>query len=179
MNFIETDIKDLWEIEPEIYRDQRGYFLESYQLEKLQSVGINGPFVQDNQSYSSKGVLRGLHFQQTPYQQGKLVSVTVGKVLDIVVDIRKSSATFGNYYSCILDAVKHNILYVPEGMAHGFLALEDSVFVYKCTRFYHKESERGILWNDPQLEIEWGVSDPIISDKDKALPLFKEAMEKL
>ena len=106
MNFIETDIKDLWEIKPEIYRDQRGYFLESYQLEKLQSVGINGPFVQDNQSYSTKGVLRGLHFQQKPYQQGKLVSVTVGKVLDIVVDIRQSSATFGSYYSCILDAVK-------------------------------------------------------------------------
>jgi dTDP-4-dehydrorhamnose 3,5-epimerase len=179
MNFIETDIKDLWEIKPEIYRDQRGYFLESYQLEKLQSVGINGPFVQDNQSYSTKGVLRGLHFQQKPYQQGKLVSVTVGKVLDIVVDIRQSSATFGSYYSCILDAVKHNILYVPEGMAHGFLALEDSVFVYKCTQFYHQESERGILWNDPQLEIEWGVSDPIISKKDKALPLFKEAMGKL
>jgi len=122
MQFIETGIHDLWEIDPVIHRDARGYFLESFQLEKLQSVGINGPFVQDNQSFSIKGVLRGLHYQKSPHQQGKLVSVTIGKVLDIVVDIRKSSPTFGNHFRCILDAERHNILYIPEGMAHGFLA---------------------------------------------------------
>lgn len=179
MQFIETDIKDLWEIDPVIHRDPRGYFLESFQLEKLQAVGINGPFVQDNQSFSIKGVLRGLHYQKPPYQQGKLVSVTIGKVLDIVVDIRKSSPTLGNHYSCILDAERHNLLYVPEGMAHGFLALENSLFVYKCTDFYHKESEGGIFWNDPDLEIDWGVTDPIVSEKDAALPCFNEVMEKL
>ena len=179
MRFIETNIQDLWKIEPAIHRDQRGYFLESFHLEKLQSAGINGPFVQDNQSFSSKGVLRGLHYQTPPHQQGKLVSVAIGKVLDIVVDIRKLSPTFGNHYSCILDAEKHNILYVPEGMAHGFLALENSLFVYKCTEFYNKESEGGILWNDPDLDIDWGVTNPIVSEKDSQLPYFKEAMEKL
>ncbi len=179
MQFIETGIRDLWEIEPVIHQDQRGYFLESFQLERLRSTGINGPFVQDNQSFSFKGVLRGLHFQKSPHQQGKLVSVTIGKVLDIVVDIRKSSPTFGNHYSCILDAKRHNILYVPEGMAHGFLALKNSLFVYKCTEFYNKESERGILWSDPTLNIDWGMTDPIVSEKDAKLPSFKDVVEKL
>ncbi len=179
MQFIETGIHDLWEIDPVIHRDARGYFLESFQLEKLQSVGINGPFVQDNQSYSIKGVLRGLHYQKPPHQQGKLVSVTIGKVLDIVVDIRKSSPTFGNHFSCILDAERHNILYIPEGMAHGFLALENSLFVYKCTDLYNKESEGGIVWNDPNLKIDWGVTNPIVSEKDAELPYFNEVMEKL
>ena len=179
MHFIETNIQDLLKIEPVIHRDQRGYFLESFHLEKLQSAGIKGPFIQDNQSFSSKGVLRGLHYQNPPYQQGKLVSVAIGKVLDIVVDIRKQSPTFGNHYSCILDAEKHNILYVPEGMAHGFLALENSLFVYKCTEFYNKESEGGIRWNDPDLEIDWGVPNPIVSEKDSQLPYFNEVMKKL
>lgn len=179
MKFIETEIKDLWEIEPMAFRDYRGYFMESFHLQKLQSVGINGPFVQDNQSYSIKGVLRGLHFQKPPYAQGKLISVSFGKVLDIVVDIRKSSPTFGQHYSCILDDQRHNILYVPEGMAHGFLALENSLFVYKCTAFYHQESEAGIFWDDPELGIDWGVTDPILSEKDNNLPAFKEVMEKL
>lgn len=179
MQFIETGIQDLWEIEPVIHQDQRGYFLESFQLERLRSTGINGLFVQDNQSFSFKGVLRGLHFQKSPHQQGKLVSVTIGKVLDVVVDIRKSSPTFSNHYSCILDAKRHNILYVPEGMAHGFLALENSLFVYKCTEFYNKESERGILWSDPTLNIDWGMTDPIVSEKDAKLPSFKDVVEKL
>ena len=125
--------------------------MESFQLEKLQAKGITGPFVQDNQSYSKQGVLRGLHFQKEPYAQGKLVSVAFGKVLDIAVDIRPSSPTFGQHYSCLLDDKKHNLLYVPEGMAHGFLALEPSLFVYKCTQFYHKGSEAGIIWDDPDL----------------------------
>jgi dTDP-4-dehydrorhamnose 3,5-epimerase len=179
MKFSKTGIEDLWEIDPVIHRDQRGYFLESFQLEKLQSIGISGPFVQDNQSYSIKGVLRGLHFQRAPHQQGKLVSVIFGKVLDVVVDIRQSSPTFGKHHCCVLDGEKHNVLYVPEGMAHGFLALENSLFIYKCTEFYHQESESGILWNDPQLGINWGSVDPIISDKDSALPLFNDAVKKL
>jgi len=179
MQLIETGIHDLWEIDPVIHRDARGYFLESFQLEKLQSVGINGPFVQDNQSFSIKGVLRGLHYQKSPHQQGKLVSVTIGKVLDIVVDIRKSSPTFGNHFRCILDAERHNILYIPEGMAHGFLAMENSLFVYKCTDLYNKESEGGIVWNDPDLKIDWGVTNPIVSEKDAELPYFNEVMEKL
>ena len=179
MQFIETGIHDLWEIDPVIHRDARGYFFESFQLEKLQSVGINGPFVQDNQSFSIKGVLRGLHYQKPPHQQGKLVSVTIGKVLDIVVDIRKSSPTFGNHFMCILDAERHNILYIPEGMAHGFLAMENSLFVYKCTDLYNKESEGGIVWNDPDLKIDWGVTNPIVSEKDAELPYFNEVMEKL
>ena len=114
MKFIETNIADLWEIEPDIYRDQRGYFLETFQLNKLQEKGIHGPFVQDNQSFSVKGVLRGLHFQKEPYAQGKLVSVAFGSVLDVAVDIRPSSPTFGQHYSCTLDDKKRNILYVPE-----------------------------------------------------------------
>ena len=179
MKFIDTGIADLWEIEPDIYHDNRGYFMESFQLNKLQEKGINGPFVQDNQSYSVKGVLRGLHFQKQPYSQGKLVSVAFGKVLDIAVDIRRSSPTFGQYYSCLLDDEKHNLLYVPEGMAHGFLALEDALFVYKCTRFYHQPSEAGIIWNDPDLAIDWGKNDPIISEKDTRLPRFQEVMEKI
>ena len=107
------------------------------------------------------------------------MSVTIGKVLDVVVDIRKSSPTFCNHYSCILDAKRHNILYVPEGMAHGFLALENSLFVYKCTEFYNKESERGILWSDPDLDINWRMTAPIVSEKDAELPSFIEVMEKL
>ena len=178
MEFIETTLKDLWEIRPVIHRDHRGYFMETFQLNKLKSKGI-GPFVQDNQSFSKKGVLRGLHFQKQPFAQGKLVSVCFGEVLDIVVDIRKSSPTFGQHYSCKLDDQKYNMLFVPEGMAHGFLALKDSLFVYKCTRFYHQQSEAGIRWNDPDLAINWGTLNPILSEKDAALPSFKEVMEKI
>lgn len=153
--------------------------MESFHAKKLHDAGISAPFVQDNQSFSKKGVLRGLHFQKAPYAQGKLISVIFGKVLDVVVDIRKSSPTFGKYFKCVLDDEKHNMLYVPEGMAHGFLALEDSLFVYKCTSFYHKESEAGIVWNDDELAIDWGVSDPILSEKDAVLPSFHQVMEKL
>jgi len=179
MEFFETGIQDLWEITPKIHRDPRGYFMESFKMDLLNRKGIRGPFVQDNQSFSRKGVLRGLHFQKQPFAQGKLISVSFGEVLDIVVDMRRSSPTFGRHYSCRLDDQQHKILYVPEGMAHGFLALRDSLFVYKCTNFYHRESEAGILWNDSDLGIDWGVTDPILSEKDAALPSFKEAMEKL
>jgi dTDP-4-dehydrorhamnose 3,5-epimerase len=179
MKFIKTEIKDLWEIIPAVHQDQRGYFMESFQIERFREKGIEGPFVQDNQSFSREGVLRGLHFQKNPYAQGKLVSVSFGRVLDVVADIRKSSPTFGRHHTCILDDQEHKMIYVPEGMAHGFLALKDSLFVYKCTRLYHSESEAGIIWNDPDLSIDWGISDPLLSDKDAALPTLREVIEKL
>ncbi len=179
MEFIETEIKDLWEITPRVFSDQRGYFMESFQIERFREKGIAESFVQDNTSFSKKGVLRGLHFQKSPYAQGKLVSVTFGKVLDVVVDIRKSSPTYGRYYRCILDDKQHKMLLVPEGMAHGFLALTDSLFTYKCTQLYHRESEAGISWNDKDLSIDWGISDPMLSEKDAALPSFHQVMDKL
>ncbi len=179
MDFIKTGIADLWEIHPVKHRDHRGYFMESFHSEKLKEAGIDKSFVQDNQSFSKKGVLRGLHFQKSPHGQGKLISVLIGEVLDIVVDIRKSSPTYGEYFSCVLNDEKCNMLYVPEGMAHGFLALKDSLFVYKCTNFYHQPSEAGIVWNDKDLAIDWGVIQPTLSEKDAALPTFKEVMEKL
>ncbi|GJM28620.1 MAG: dTDP-4-dehydrorhamnose 3,5-epimerase [Cyclobacteriaceae bacterium] len=179
MKFIETGIEDLWEINPSIHRDHRGYFMESFHTSKFDEMGISSSFVQDNQSFSKKGVLRGLHFQKPPFSQGKLISVLQGEVLDIVVDIRKSSATYGKYFSCVLNDKKYNMLYVPEGMAHGFLALKDSLFAYKCTNFYHHQSEAGIVWNDPDLAIDWGSVKPILSEKDAVLPTFREMMEKL
>lgn len=180
MKFTETGFAGLWEIKPEIYEDHRGYFMESFQLDRFREMGISGPFVQDNQSFSKKGVLRGLHFQKAPHQQGKLVSATIGAVLDVVVDLRAHSDTFGKYYKCLLNDRQHNMLYVPGGFAHGFLALEDTLFTYKCTEFYHKESEMGIFWNDPYLAIDWGdLSNPIISEKDQALPGFQQVVEKL
>jgi dTDP-4-dehydrorhamnose 3,5-epimerase len=179
MEFIETGIKDLWEIIPEIYRDHRGYFMETFQLDRFSEKGISGPFVQENQSFSKKGVLRGLHFQKQPHAQGKLIRVIFGEILDVVVDLRRSSPTYGKHYTCLLDDKQNKILYVPEGMAHGFLALKDSLFIYRCTRFYHRESEAGILWNDPDLGINWGIATPLLSEKDAVLPSFNEVMEKL
>lgn len=179
MEFVETGIKDLWEIIPKIYRDHRGYFMESFQLDRFSQKGIPGPFVQENQSFSKERVLRGLHFQKQPHAQGKLIRVILGEILDVVVDLRKSSPTFGKHYTCLLDDKQNKMLYVPEGMAHGFLALKDSLFIYKCTRFYNRESEAGILWNDADLGINWGITDPLLSEKDTVLPSFKEAMEKL
>ncbi|MGK7394507.1 MAG: dTDP-4-dehydrorhamnose 3,5-epimerase [Candidatus Cyclobacteriaceae bacterium M3_2C_046] len=172
MDFKETFIKGLFEIYPKVFKDQRGFFLESFNQKEFDSHIQTDPFVQDNQSFSTKGVLRGLHFQDEPFAQGKLVSVIKGKVLDVAVDIRKGSETFGQYFSCILDDLQHNMLFVPKGFAHGFLALEDSTFFYKCTNFYHKPAENGILWNDPVLNIQWNFSDPVISDKDQELPSF-------
>ena len=137
-------------------------------------IGTGLEFVQDNQSKSNKGTLRGLHFQESPHEQGKLVRVTQGSVLDVVVDIRKDSPTYGEYISEVLETNSNRMLWLPPGMAHGFIALEDdTVFVYKCTGKYHKESERCIAWNDPDLNIDWGFDDMLISDKDKQGMLFK------
>ncbi len=173
MEFRNTGIEGLIEIYPKIFRDERGYFTETYHKEAFEANGIPYDFVQDNQSFSTKGVLRGLHFQNEPFAQGKLVKVAKGKVLDIAVDLRKDSPTFGQYRKFILTEANQNKVYIPVGFAHGFLALEDSIFTYKCTNFYHKESESGILWNDPDLAIDWGVKAPNVSPKDLALPTFK------
>jgi dTDP-4-dehydrorhamnose 3,5-epimerase len=174
MEFRKFAIDGLVEIQPRIFNDSRGYFFESYQYELFKNNGIPEVFVQDNQSFSVKGVVRGLHLQKDPFAQGKLVRVIQGKVLDIAVDLRPGSPTFGQHQSVLLDAEKNNIFYVPPGFAHGFSALEDAVFSYKCTNYYHKESEIGIRWNDPELGIDWGIENPIVSDKDQLLPFLKE-----
>lgn len=167
MNFIETDIKGLVVIEPTIIKDDRGYFFEAFNKKIFQKHGVNADFVQDNQSLSKKDVLRGLHFQKPPYGQAKLVSVAHGAVLDIAVDIRKDSATYGEYCAVELSSQNKKMFYIPEGFAHGFLALEDdTIFSYKCSNFYNKESEDALLWNDGDLSIEWGIKAPILSSKD-------------
>lgn len=174
MEVKETFIEGLLEIYPRIFKDERGFFLETYNKTAFEKAGIKTPFVQDNQSFSVKGVLRGLHFQKEPFAQAKLVSVISGKVLDVAVDLRKNSPTFGKHFSVVLDAEKRNMLLVPEGFAHGFVALEDSVFSYKCSNIYNKESEGGIIWNDKDLNIDWGYANPLVSDKDQVLPAFRE-----
>jgi len=175
MNFITTPFEGLIIIEPKIFRDHRGYFFESYNKEEFKKNGIPAEFMQDNQSLSNKGVLRGLHFQLPPFEQGKLIRVTEGAVLDICVDIRKSSSTFRKYFSIILNGTENKMLWVPPGFAHGFLTLEDeTVFMYKCTNLYNKESEKGIRYNDPDLDIKWNEANPVLSDKDLELPLLKD-----
>jgi dTDP-4-dehydrorhamnose 3,5-epimerase len=169
MNIISTGIEGLLVIEPSIFEDERGYFYESYNKERFDSLGIfSGSFVQDNQSKSNKGVLRGLHFQNAPFAQGKLVRVISGSVLDVAVDLRKDSKTYGKHFSIKLTGDNKKMFWVPEGFAHGFSTLEDdTIFSYKCTNYYHKKSEGCILWNDSDLGIDWGVSNPIVSEKDK------------
>lgn len=184
MQIRETAIKDLVEIIPDVFRDDRGYFLETYHVEKFKELGIKKHFIQTNQSYSVKGVLRGLHFQKAPFQQGKLVKVATGRVLDVAVDLRKNSPTFGHYAKVVLDSKVNNMLYVPEGFAHGFLALEDAIFTYMCTNVYNKASESGIIWNDPEINVNWelekyGIHKPIISEKDLALPSLHQIKNQL
>lgn len=170
----ETGIAGLIEIRPKVFKDDRGYFFETFREEWFSSVDPAITFVQENQSQSKKGVVRGLHFQKPPYAQAKLVRVISGKVLDVVVDMRRDSATFGKSYSVVLDAEKHNQLFVPEGFAHGLAVLEDAVFFYKCSNVYNKQSESGIRWNDPALAIDWPFVNPLLSEKDKELPLLSE-----
>lgn len=172
MEFKESFIKGLFEIQPRIFEDERGFFFESYNKDAFAKHGLDFDFVQDNQSFSVKGVLRGLHFQKEPFAQGKLVRVVKGKVLDVVVDLRRSSPTFGQHATFVLEAEKNNMVYVPEGFAHGFLALEEAIFMYKCTNLYNKASESGIIWNDPTLNIDWGITAPNVSEKDLILPAF-------
>ena len=175
MNFVATPLEGLMVIEPKVFRDHRGYFFESYNRTEFVKNGIPADFVQDNQSFSNKGVLRGLHFQIPPFAQGKLVRVVKGAVLDVCVDIRKSSSTFGKYFSVELSDNNRKMLWIPAGFAHGFLTLEDdTLFLYKCTNVYDKNSEQGIRYNDPELNIQWNEKNPVLSEKDLELPLLKE-----
>ena len=174
MEFKQTGFDGLVEIFPAIWKDERGYFYEAYHHEKFKEAGISTEFVQSNQSFSKQRVVRGLHLQLPPFEQAKLVRALSGKILDVVVDIRKNSKTFGKHFKCVLDANKGNMMFVPGGFAHGFTALEDSLFEYVCDNIYHKESERGIIWNDKLLNIDWGISNPVISEKDLQLPTFEE-----
>ena len=175
MKIIKTPIPDLVVIEPSVFNDQRGYFFESYNQERYFNNDMNMLFVQDNESKSGKNVLRGLHFQKPPFAQGKLVRVIQGKVLDVAVDIRKGSPTYGQYHAVELDAIYKRMFYIPEGFAHGFLTLEDdTIFSYKCTNYYNKESEGSLLWSDETIGVEWDIENPILSEKDKIGPLFKD-----
>jgi dTDP-4-dehydrorhamnose 3,5-epimerase len=175
MDIKTTPIEGLLIIEPQVFTDLRGYFYESYNKEKFVAAGINIEFVQDNQSLSQKGIVRGLHFQAPPFDQGKLVRVIQGAVLDVAVDIRKNSPTYGQNFSIELSAQNRTMFYIPPGFAHGFETLEDNtIFLYKCTDVYNKQSEGGLLWNDADLGIKWQTSDPLISEKDKILPLLKD-----
>lgn len=168
-----TPIAGLFEITPKVFEDSRGYFFESFRKEMLEKAGIKQDWVQENQSFSKRGTVRGLHFQTGDHAQAKLVSVIQGKVLDVVLDLRKDSQTYGDIYTIVLDAEKHNMLYIPEGFAHGFSVLEDAIFSYKCSAYYHKESEGGILWSDPMLKIDWKVETPILSEKDQLWPTLE------
>lgn len=173
MNIIQTPLKDLLVIEPKVFEDDRGYFFESWNKAIFEKQGLNLDFVQDNQSLSSKGVLRGLHFQNPPYVQGKLVRVIQGSVMDVAVDIRKDSPTYGEHFSIKLSGKNKTSIWIPPGFAHGFVTLEDdTIFTYKCTGVYNKKSEGSILWNDKDLNIDWGMQNPIISEKDAVSPTF-------
>lgn len=176
MEVVETGIKDLLIIKPQVFEDGRGYFFESFNDEKFREVGIDANFVQDNESRSMKHVLRGLHFQKPPYAQGKLVRVMHGSVLDVAVDLRKGSPTYGKSKSIILTGKDKRMLWIPEGFAHGFVTLENNtVFFYKCTNLYNKSSEGSLRWNDPDLGIDWGdIKNPVLSGKDKVAPFFRD-----
>jgi dTDP-4-dehydrorhamnose 3,5-epimerase len=180
-NFIQTKIKDLYIIEPTVFGDIRGYFMESYSKRDFVEAGLSMEFVQDNESKSKKGVLRGLHFQ-TKHTQGKLVRVVEGEVFDVVVDLRDGSPTFGLWEGVLLTAENKKQFYVPEGFAHGFLVVsEEAVFQYKCTDYYAPEYDGGILWNDPEIGIEWplqGIEEVLLSEKDKKQQTFKVFQDK-
>lgn len=177
MNIIETSIKDLFVIEPKIWKDSRGYFYESFSQRVFEQAGVNVNFIQDNQSFSQKGTLRGLHAQANPFAQGKLVRVIHGRVVDVAVDIRKDSATYGQHFAIELSGENHKQLWVPPGFLHGFLTLEnDTIFTYKVTNYYDKDSEIGVMWNDPTINIDWASyldpSEFLLSDKDLVLSDF-------
>ena len=177
MKIKETYLKGCFVISPNVIEDERGYFFESFNYQSFKNLtGIDQNFVQDNQSKSSCGVLRGLHYQTGDYAQAKLVRVIKGKVLDVCVDIRAGSDTFGKYFSIILDDIEKKQLYIPRGFAHGFLVLEDeTIFSYKCDNYYNRSSEKGILYSDPTIRIDWNFPEEklILSNKDKHVPTFE------
>lgn len=179
MKITETNIKGCFILEPNVFKDNRGVFFESFKQDFFQrSISEKINFIQDNQSISKKGVLRGLHYQKGKYAQSKLVRVVTGEVIDVVIDLRKDSLTFGEHFKITLSSKNNKMLFIPKGMAHGFLATkEDTIFAYKCDNYYNAASEGGILFNDPDLAIDWGFSEDkfIISQKDLELPNFKNA----
>ena len=175
MEIMQTDLQGLLIIKPRIFTDERGYFYESWNKESFSKAGIQTDFIQDNQSMSKQGVLRGLHFQAPPHAQAKLVRVVRGAALDVAVDIRKNSPTYGRYWAIELSEENQLSFYIPEGFAHGFLTLQpNTIFSYKCSRLYNKNSEDCLLWNDPDLAISWNTTDPIVSDKDKEGKPFRK-----
>jgi len=174
MEIIREPLPGLFVIKPNVYKDDRGFFMETWQQERFKEIGVTEDFVQDNWSRSARGVLRGLHFQKK-YPQGKLVSVRRGAIYDVAVDIREDSETFGQWYGEILSDDNHLQIYIPPGFAHGFSVLSDIVdFNYKCTEYYHPEDEGGILWNDTYLDIDWRIENPLVSHKDQKLLSFSE-----
>ena len=180
MKLIETKIKDLYILEPRVFGDDRGYFFESFNSQTFQElIGEEVEFVQDNQSMSGENIVRGLHFQNPPFAQGKLVRVIKGEVIDVAVDIRKDSPTYGEHVSVRLSGENNRMFWIPPGFAHGFSSLEQgTIFSYKCTNYYSKESEGSVAWDDPELNINWGVENPIISEKDQESPLFRDLKSK-
>ena len=179
MEIIKTPIKGLLVINPRVFGDDRGYFFESWSKQSFAEAGLDLDFVQDNQSISSKGVLRGLHFQNPPYEQGKLVRVIKGAVLDVALDLRKDSPTYGQHFSIELSEENKTIFWIPPGFAHGFATLKDNtIFTYKCTGVYNKESEGALLWNDKDLNINWEINDPLVSEKDLVAGNFKNFVSK-
>lgn len=172
-NFIETKVKDVYIIEPTVFGDNRGFFMETYHYEEFSKAGLDMVFIQDNHSKSKKSVLRGLHFQKK-HPQGKLVKVVKGAVYDVAVDLRKGSTTFGKWAGVELTEDNKKMFYVPKGFAHGFITLEDGTeFLYKCTDYYHPEDEGGLIWDDPNLNISWPINTPILSEKDKKWPTLE------
>lgn len=177
MKVIQTDIPDVIIIEPRVYRDQRGHFLEVYQEKKYQDAGIAARFVQDNLSFSVKNVVRGMHYQITR-PQAKLVQAVSGTIFDVAVDLRTHSPTFKKWVGVVLSEENLRQLFIPEGFAHGFRVLSETAhFHYKCTDFYHGDDEGGFLWSDPHVGIEWDVENPVVSDRDSVLPLLEEIPE--
>ena len=176
MKIVDEPLKGLYVLEPTVFEDERGYFFESYNQNKFHELGITHNFLQDNQSLSvPKNVLRGLHFQKPPHAQAKLIRAIVGAVHDVVVDIRKGSPNYGEHFGIELSAKNKLFLFIPEGFAHGFETLEDNtLFNYKCSSMYNKDSEGGIHWNDKDLAINWNSKNPILSEKDKVNPKFKD-----
>lgn len=169
-------IPDVILVEPQRFGDSRGFFMETYQFETFAANGIAPHFVQDNHSRSAKGVLRGLHYQNDPFAQGKLLKVVVGEIFDVAVDIRRGSPTFGQWVGEMLSAENGRLLYVPPGFAHGFCVLSETAdLIYKTTNYYHPESEKGIIWNDAQIGVEWPIANPLLSARDQALPSLAEA----
>ena len=181
MEIIKTSLDGLLILMPKVFEDDRGCFLETYNKHRYEESGIQDDFVQDNLSVSRRGVVRGLHFQNAPYAQGKLVSVPQGRVWDVAVDIRENAPTFGKWYGVELSGENRKQFWIPKGFAHGFVALEDdTIFSYKCSNVYAKECEGGIVWNDRDLAIEWPIeiSEVVVSEKDKELPSWKDFCQK-